>query len=232
MVNYQEARVKLTNTQLNKLKSSAKNKTRTILRSTKKNFEDKELPHELFLTRRLTTEIRNAFTNNMSTDIRLRKAQLSKTIQLDGSFGSWLGNLGKKALTNIATALARDNLPGLVSNLTSSPIHKFDKRISGKGAVRAGKGFTLFISNGDMNDIIKTIKSLEDLDILIDGVTETIKDKIKKQEGGFLGALIAPLATSLVQPIICSVVSHISGRGVRRAGRGYTVKIFQIHFTL
>ena len=45
MVNYQEARVKLTNTQLNKLKSAAKNKTETILRLNKKNFEDEELPH-------------------------------------------------------------------------------------------------------------------------------------------------------------------------------------------
>ena len=49
MVNYQEARVKLTNTQLNKLKSAAKNKTGTILRPNKKNVENEELPHELFL---------------------------------------------------------------------------------------------------------------------------------------------------------------------------------------
>ena len=60
MANYQEARVKLTNTQLNKLKSAAKNKTGTILRMNKKNFRDEELPHE-FLTTRQTTKIRNAF---------------------------------------------------------------------------------------------------------------------------------------------------------------------------
>ena len=52
----------------------------------------------------------------MSTDINLSKAQISKIIQLGRPFGSWLGNLGKKALKNIATPLARDNLPGLVSN--------------------------------------------------------------------------------------------------------------------
>ena len=45
MANYQEARVKLTNTQLNKLKSAAKNKTGTILRINRKNFQDEELPH-------------------------------------------------------------------------------------------------------------------------------------------------------------------------------------------
>ena len=49
MANYQEARVKLTNTKLNKLKSAAKNKTRAILRLNKKNFEDEEFSHEFFL---------------------------------------------------------------------------------------------------------------------------------------------------------------------------------------
>ena len=52
MANYAETRVKLANTELNKFKSVAKNKTRTKLRITKENFQDEELPHELFLTRR------------------------------------------------------------------------------------------------------------------------------------------------------------------------------------
>ena len=90
----------------------------------------------------------------MSTDIKLSKAKISKMTQPGGSFGSWLANFGKKALTNLAIPLARDNLPGLVSNLTSSTINEFDIKISGKGALRAGKGFTLFISNEDMNDSI------------------------------------------------------------------------------
>ena len=116
----------------------------------------------------------------MSTYIKFIKAQISKIIQLGGSFGSWLGNLGKKALKNIAIPLARDNSLGIVSNLTSNAINKFGRKTSGKGDVRAGKGFTLFISNEDMNDIIKIIKSLEDSGILIDAVTETVKDEIKK----------------------------------------------------
>ena len=75
----------------------------------------------------------------MSTDTKRSKTQISKIIQSVGSFGSWLGNLGKKTLKNIASPLARDNLPGLVSNLTLSAINKFDRKISGKGAVRVGK---------------------------------------------------------------------------------------------
>ena len=85
MANYQEGRVKLTNTQLNKLKPAAKNKTGTIIRSNRKNFEDEELPHELFLITRETTKIRNVFVNNMSRDIKLSKAQISNIIQSGGS---------------------------------------------------------------------------------------------------------------------------------------------------
>ena len=69
MTNYQDARIKLTNTQLNKLKSAAKNLTRTILRINKKNFDDEQFPHELFLITRQTTKIRNTLANNMSADI-------------------------------------------------------------------------------------------------------------------------------------------------------------------
>ena len=73
----------------------------------------------------------------------------------------------------------------------------------------------------DMNDLFKNIKTLKDSGVLIDGVTETVKHKIKEQENGFLRALLAPLAASLVQTVISSSVKGISGIGVRRSGRGY-----------
>ena len=122
----------------------------------------------------------------MSIDIKLSKVQIFKIIQSGVPFASWLGNLGKKALTNIVIPLSRDNLPGLVSNLTSNAINKFERKISGKGAMRAGKGFTLFFSNEDINDIIKIIKSLEDSGVLIDGVTETVKHESKNKKTDFL----------------------------------------------
>ena len=139
------------------------------------------MPHELFLTTRQTTKIRNAFANNISTDIKLSKAQISKIIQSGGAVGYWLGNLEKQALTNIVIPLARDNLPELVSNLTSNAINKFERNISRKRAVIARIGFTLFILNEDMNDIIKVIKSLEDSGVLTDGVTETVEHEIKNK---------------------------------------------------
>ena len=84
--------------------------------------------HELFLTTRPTTQLRNAFANNMSRDIKLSKAQLSKIIHSGRSFGSWLVDLEKKGLTNIAINLARYNLPGLVSNLTSNAINNLKEK--------------------------------------------------------------------------------------------------------
>ena len=85
--------------------------------------------------------------------------------------------------------------------------------------MRLGKGFTitLFTSNENANDNTKIIKSLEGSGVLIDGVIEKVKHEIKRQEGGFLSALLTPLAASLVQPMISSVVKGIIGRGVRRA---------------
>ena len=64
----------------------------------------------------------------MSRDRKDSKAQISKIIQSGGSFSPWLGNSGKRALTNIAIPLAGDNLPGLVSNLNLSAIKTFDKK--------------------------------------------------------------------------------------------------------
>ena len=66
---------------------------------------------------------------------------------------------------------------------------------------------TLFISNEDMNDIIKLIKSLEVSNVLLDVITKTVKHEIKKQEGGFLPAFLAPLDALLVQSVIKGVSS-------------------------
>ena len=61
--------------------------------------------HELFLKARQTTKIRNAIANNMSTDIKLSTVQISKITHSDGLFSSWLSNLGKKVITDLAVCL-------------------------------------------------------------------------------------------------------------------------------
>ena len=62
---------------------------------------------------------------------------------------------------------------------------KFQRKIDGKGAVGAGKGFVLFILNEDMSDIIKIIKSLGYSNVLIDGITESLKTEKKNKNVDF-----------------------------------------------
>ena len=89
----------------------------------------------------------------------------------------------------LAVPLAKDILSILGTKATLSVLDKFERNISGQGAVRSGKGFTLFISNKDMYDI-KIVESPEKSDLLIDSATETVKPDIKKRKGGFLGAMM------------------------------------------
>ena len=65
MVEYSKVNVKLSDTQQKKLKTAVKNKTGTTVRMSSKRFNGKDLPHELLLTTRQKTKLRNAFSNNM-----------------------------------------------------------------------------------------------------------------------------------------------------------------------
>ena len=81
MIEYTEINCKLTNVQLNKLKKAVKNNDSTTLRISIKIFNKDELPHELLLTTRQSTKLRNATNNNLANDIKLSKAQIKKIIQ-------------------------------------------------------------------------------------------------------------------------------------------------------
>ena len=80
MVEYSKLNVKLSDTQLKKLKTAVRDKTETTVRMSLEIFNRNDLPHELFLTASQKTKLRNAFNNNMSTDLKLSKAQISKLI--------------------------------------------------------------------------------------------------------------------------------------------------------
>ena len=80
MVEYSKINVKLSDTQLKKLKIAAKDNTGATLRMSLRMTNENNLPHELLLTERQKTKLKNAFGNNMSTDIKLSKAQISKII--------------------------------------------------------------------------------------------------------------------------------------------------------
>ena len=86
MVEYNTVNTKLSDSQLNKLKSAIKNRQGRTLRMNTRMFQGNSLPHKLLL--RQTTKLRNAIENNMSTDIKFSKAQISKIIQSGGFLGS------------------------------------------------------------------------------------------------------------------------------------------------
>ena len=89
MVEYSKVSVKLTNTQLKKLKTAVENNTGTTLWMNLKMLDGNNLPHELLLTTIEKTKLRNTFQKNMSTDIKLSRAQISKIIQSGGFLVSY-----------------------------------------------------------------------------------------------------------------------------------------------
>ena len=132
MVEYNTVNVKLSNSQLNKLKRAVKNKQGTTLRMNARMFNENNLPHKLFLTQRQATKLRNAIENNMSTDIKLSKAQISKIIQSGGLLGKILGPILKAGLSLLKSVIKPLGLLGLTA--ASSAIDAgVQKKIYGSG---------------------------------------------------------------------------------------------------
>ena len=105
MVEYGKVNVKLSDVQLKKIKTAVKDKTRATPRISLKMFNGNCLPHELLLTTRQKTKLRNAFNNKMSTDLKLSRAQISKIIQSGGFLRSLLSKLAGP-LMKVAIPLA------------------------------------------------------------------------------------------------------------------------------
>ena len=112
MVEYTKVNVKLSDSQIKKLKDAVKDNTETTLRISSKMFDGNDLPHELLLTTRQKTKLRNAFNNNMSTDLKLSKTQIVKIIQSGGFLGSLLSKLAGP-LMKIAVPFAKNALASL-----------------------------------------------------------------------------------------------------------------------
>ena len=169
-----------------------------------KMLDGNNLPHGLLLTT-IQKKLRNAFNNNMSTDLTLSKAQISKIIQSGGFLGSLLSKLAGP-LMKVAIPLAKNVLAPLGITAAASAIDAgIQKKIHGSGTT------TLIISNEEMNDIMKIVQALEDSSILLKGVTKTIKNETKEQKGGFLSMLLGTLGASLLGNIL-------AGKGIVRAG--------------
>ena len=224
MTQYNSLNVKLSNSQLNKLKSAIKNGTDVVLRLSSNmvgnSSDNTNFPHELLLTNRQVANIRKAFANNLSTDIKFSKAQLSKMIQSGGFLGKLLGPLLKTGLPLIKSVikpLAKSILVPLgltaAASAADAGIHK---KILGSGS-NNNNNTILIISNDEMNDILKIVKSLEDSGVLLKGVSEKIQNEAKEQGEGVLSMLLGTLRASLLGDILSK---GLSGKGVIRAGEG------------
>ena len=132
MTQHNSLNVKLSNSQLTKLNSSIKNETDVVLRISSNmvsnSNDDTNFPHELLLTNRQVANIRKAFANHSSIDIKLSKTQLSKIIQSGGFLGNLLGKLAGP-LMKVAMSLAKNLLAPLGLSAAMSAI---DGRIKKK----------------------------------------------------------------------------------------------------
>ena len=205
MVEYSsKVNVKLLDTQLQKLKTAVKDNVGTTLRMNLKMLNGNDLPHELLLTERQKTKLRNAFNNNMSTDIKLSKAQITKIIQSGGFLGSSLSKLAGPLMKVAGLFLWLKNIlvPLGITAAASAIDAVIQKKIHGSGTT------TLITSNEEMNDVIKLIQSQEDSNTLLKGVTSTIKNEAKEQKRGFLSMLLGTLGASLLGNLL-------SGKGIQ-----------------
>ena len=140
----------------------------------------------------------------------MSKAQISKITHSGRFLCKILGPLLKTGLSLLKSVIKPLGLLGLTA--ASSAIDaSVPKKMYGSGTA------TLIISNEEMNDIMKIVQALEDSNILLKGVTKTIKNEIKEQNGGFLSMLLGTLGASLLGDLL---TKDLSGKRTVRAGQG------------
>ena len=160
MTQYNSLNIKLSNSQLSKLKSAIKNETDVVLRLSSNmigNSDDNtNFPHELLLTNRQVANLRKASAKNTSTDIMLSKTQLSKMILSGGFLGRLLGPLlriGLPLMRSVIKRLAKIVLVPLgLTAVASAADAGIFKKILGSSH---NNNTTLIISNDEMDDIFK-----------------------------------------------------------------------------
>ena len=174
-------------------------------------------PRKLLLTNRQVKNLRKAFVNKSSTDIKLSKTQLSKMVQSRGFLGRLLDLLIKTGLPlikNVIKPLAKSVLIPL--GLTAAALAAdaaIHKKVLGSGNTTA-----IIISNNEMEDIIKIVKLLEYSGLLLKGITEAIQNEVKEQNGGFLSMVLGKLGASLLGNILWGEGINRKGQRIIRAG--------------
>ena len=160
------------------------------------------------MTTRQKAKLRNTFNNNITTDLKLSKAQISKIIQSGGFLRLLLSKLAGP-LMKVAIPLAKNVLAplGITAGASAIDAGIQTKKIHGSGNT------TSIISNEEMNEIMKIIQALENSNILHKGFIKIIKNETKEQKGGFLSMLLGTLGVSLLGNLL-------TGKRIVRTGTG------------
>ena len=140
----------------------------------------------MLLTNTQVSRLRKAFVNNTSANIKLSKTQLHKIEQLGGFLGRVIGSLLKTGLPltkNVLKPLAKSVLIPFGLTATSTTDAAIHKKMFGSVTTK------LIISNEEMNDIMKMVKSLQEPGLLIKRISKTINNEAKEQKGGFLNVI-------------------------------------------
>ena len=207
MTKYNTLSIKLSNSQLNKLKSGIKNNAEVTLKISSNvigdSNDENNFLHTLLLTNTEVLRLRKAFANSSSANIELSK--------LGEFLCRLLGPLlktGLPSIGNVIKPLAKSiSIPLGLTAAASATDLAIHWRMFGSGFT------TIIIYNEEMEDIMKIVKSLAESGLLIKGVRETIKNEAKEQKGGFLSILLGTLGASLLGNLL-------TGKGTIREGEG------------
>ena len=182
-----------------------------LVRLSNKNFNKNQLLHESYLTQIQINKLREKIMNNMSTDIKLSKVQITKILKEGGNLGKLLMDFLPK-LIKPAISLGKNILAPLGLSIAMSAT---DAAIQKKTY-----GSRNTISDNDMNDVIKIVKTLEDFDVLLKGITKIIKNETKEQKEGFLSMLLGTLGASLLGNFLSGKEKYRTGYGMYRTSYG------------
>ena len=183
MTKYNSFNVKLSNSQLNEIKSIIKNKSEVVLRLSSNMIDNSDatyFSHKSLLTNRQVPNLCKVFANQLSADTKLAKNQLSKMIQSGEFLARLLCPLLKTGLPLIKSVI-KPVAKSVLIPLGLTPAASAVDTVTHKKILGLGTNTTTpIISDIEREEIIKIVKSLEDPDLLLKGVTETIQNEVKK----------------------------------------------------
>ena len=195
MTQYNTLNIKQSNSQVNKLKSGIKSGTEVTLKLSENDIGDSNdetnFSHKFLSTNTQVARLCKVIANGLSANIKLSKTHLDKIVQSGGFLGRTLGQLlkiGIPFMKNILKSLAKSVLMTLELAAALATDGVIPKKTFESGMR------TFIISN----DVMKIVKSLVETGLLIKGISEIIKDAVKKQKGGFLKMLLGTLDASLL----------------------------------